>query len=204
MGNVEIMKLKKMRQVSIRANMTVNELLSEMKEGGFTCRKVAVATDLFEEMINDIECRTFLGLAGALIPGGMRKIIKTMIEEEMVDCIVTTGANISHDLMETSGGSHYHGNEQIDDSKLKEMEVSRIFSTLVPYEAFVKFEELMQKVLQTIPNRQMSTREFIHELGKHLEDKNSFVRAAYEKEIPIFSPSFATTNLEFNSYSLTP
>ncbi len=200
MENVKIMKLKKMRQVSIKSNMTVNELLSEMKEGGFTCRKVALATDLFEEMINDSECRTFLGLAGALIPGGMRKIIKIMIEKEMIDCIVTTGANISHDLMETSGGSHYHGNEEMSDSKLKAMEVSRIFSTLVPYEAFVKFEELAQKVLESIPNQQMSTREFIHELGKHLDDSDSFIRTAYEKKIPIFSPSFADSMLGVQSW----
>ncbi|NHJ02204.1 MAG: deoxyhypusine synthase [Candidatus Heimdallarchaeota archaeon] len=194
------MKLKKMKQVNIKPNMTVNELLIEMKEGGFTCRKVALATDIFEEMINDKECKTFLGLAGALVPGGMRKILKIMIDQELVDCIVTTGANISHDLMETSGGSHYHGREDINDMKLKEMEVSRIFSTLVPYDAFAKFETLAQKVLETIPNRQMSTREFIYELGKHIDDRDSFVRAAYEKNIPIFSPSFADSMLGVQSW----
>ncbi|MFX0207789.1 MAG: deoxyhypusine synthase [Candidatus Hodarchaeota archaeon] len=194
------MTFKKMKQVSIRPNMTVIELLTSMKEGGFTCRKVALATELLEEMIGDEGCTIFLGLAGALIPGGMRNIIREMIEKEFVNCIVTTGANISHDLLETSGGSHYHGSEKLDDMKLKEIEMSRIFSTLIPYESFVKFESLVQKVLKYLPTQKMSTQEFIYELGRHIEDPQSIVRAAFLKKVPIFSPSFADSMLGVQSW----
>ena len=88
------MKFHKMKQVDIRPNMSVDELLTSMKDGGFTCKKVALASDLLLEMIEDKECNIFLGLAGALIPGGMRKILLTMIQKNMVDCIITTGANL--------------------------------------------------------------------------------------------------------------
>ncbi|MFX0185401.1 MAG: deoxyhypusine synthase [Candidatus Hodarchaeota archaeon] len=194
------MNFKKMKQVSIRPNMTVAELITSMKEGGFTCRKVALATELLEEIIRDEACTTFLGLAGALIPGGMRKILRTMIEKELVDCIVTTGANISHDLLETSGGSHYHGSEKLNDTKLEEKKISRIFSTLIPYESFEKFETLVQKVFETLPNRIMSTQEFIYELGRHIKDPQSIIRTAFLKKIPIFSPSFADSMLGVQSW----
>lgn len=194
------MNMKKMKQVDIRPNMTVRDLLLSMKNGGFTCRKVALATDLLTEMVTDESCTVFLGLAGALIPGGMRNIIRTMIEKDIINCIVTTGANLSHDLLETSGGSHYHGSETLDDIKLKEMEMSRIFSTLIPYESFVKFEKLIQKVLQSITIDKMSTRQFFYEIGRFVEDPKSIVRTAFLKDIPIFSPSFADSMLGIQSW----
>lgn len=194
------MKFKRMNQVDIHPNMTTVELLASMKNGGFTCRKAALATDLLEEMIVDDSCTVFLGLAGALIPGGMRNILRTMIEKNMVNCIVTTGANISHDLLETSGGSHHHGSEHLSDEKLREMEISRIFSTLIPYESFVKFETLIQKILKKIPNQRMSSNQFLHELGRYVNDPQSIVRAAFLKKVPIFSPSFADSMLGVQSW----
>ncbi len=189
------MKFGRMNQVDIYPNMTTVELLTSMKNGGFTCRKVALATDLLEEMIEDDSCTVFLGLAGALIPGGMRNILRTMIEKSMVNCIVTTGANISHDLLETSGGSHHHGSEHLNDEKLKKMEMSRIFSTLIPYESFVKFETMVQKILEKIPNQRMSSQKFLYEIGRHVSDPQSIVRAAFLKKVPIFSPSFVDSML---------
>lgn len=194
------MKLHKMKQVDISPNMTVSELLDSMKNGGFTCRKVALATDLFLDMIKDTSCTTFLGLAGALIPGGMRKILYKMIDNKMIDCIITTGANLSHDLLETSGGSHFHGNNQLDDIKIKELDVSRIFDTFISYESFVKFENLVQKILDNIPNEPMSTRRFIYEIGRYVTDPNSIVRLAHERDIPIFAPSFADSMLGVQSW----
>lgn len=194
------MNFKKMKQVDIKPNMTVIELLSSMKDGGFTCRKVAKATELMTEMIRDNECTTFLGLAGALIPGGMRNIIRTMIEKDMIKCIVTTGANLSHDLLETSGGSHYHGSETLNDAKLKDMELSRIFSTLIPYDSFIKFEKTVQEVLKSVPTNRMSTRQFLYELGRHIDDPKSIVRTAFLKNVPIFSPSIADSMLGVQSW----
>lgn len=189
------MKFSRMKQVDIRPNMTTVELLDAMKNGGFTCRKVALATDLLEQMIQDDGCTLFVGLAGALIPGGMRKILRIMIEKNMVNCIVTTGANISHDLLETSGGSHYHGSEHLNDDKLNEMQMSRIFSTLIPYESFVKFEAMAQKILKNIPDQRMSSQQFLFELGRYVDDPQSIVRAAFLKKVPIFSPSFVDSML---------
>lgn len=194
------MKFKKMKQVEIRPDMTVIELLNSMKEGGFTCRKVALATDLLVEMFQDNNCTVFLGLAGALIPGGMRNILRSMIERDLINCIVTTGANLSHDLLEASGGSHFHGSEELADDKLQKMKMSRVFSTLISYDSFVKFESMAQKILESIPREHISTRQFLYELGRHVKDPQSIIRAAYRKNVPIFSPSFADSILGVQSW----
>jgi deoxyhypusine synthase len=195
-----MVKLQKMKQVDIFPNMSVTELLNAMKNGGFTCNKVARATDLFLEMINDESCTVFLGLAGALIPGGMRKILYSLIERNLVDCIVTTGANLSHDLLETSGGSHFHGHEQIEEFKLKELDMSRIFDTFISYESFKSFENLIQKILERVQDKKMSTRQFIHEIGRYVDDPNSIIHIAHKKRIPIFAPSFADSILGVQSW----
>ncbi|MHA2223891.1 MAG: deoxyhypusine synthase [Candidatus Hodarchaeales archaeon] len=189
-----------MKQVDIWPNMKVIDLVNSMREGGFTSRKIALATDLLVQMITDQKCDIFLGLAGALIPGGMRNIIRTMIERDMVNCIVTTGANISHDLLEAFGGSHYHGTEHLDDTKLKEMEISRIFSTLIPYDSFLRFESMVQKMLENFPKKRISSREFLYEIGRYVDDPQSIVRMAFQKNVPIFSPSFADSMLGMQAW----
>ena len=87
--------------------MTVNELVEEMKNSGFQAAKLADSVRILTDMIQDKECTKFLGLAGALVPGGMRKVIVEIIRNHFVDVIVTTGANITHDLIEAFGGRHY-------------------------------------------------------------------------------------------------
>ncbi len=66
----------------------------------------------FRNMLADPRCLIFLGLSGAMIPGGMRRVIRDMIEMKLVDVIVSTGANIFHDLFESFGYRHYIGNER--------------------------------------------------------------------------------------------
>ena len=78
--------------------------------------------------------------------------------------------------------------------------MSKIFDTFIPYESFVKFENLMQKTLENIPDEPMSTRKFIYEIGRNLKDSNSIVRAAFLNKIPIFTPSFADSMLGVQSW----
>ena len=70
-------------------------------------------------MLDDPACIIFLGLSGAMIPGGMRRVIRDMIEMKLVDVIVSTGANIFHDLFEGFGYRHYVGSEEGDDDALR-------------------------------------------------------------------------------------
>ncbi|MFB6176672.1 MAG: deoxyhypusine synthase, partial [Halobaculum sp.] len=53
----------------------------------------------------------FMGLAGAMVPAGMRAIVADLIRDGYVDALVTTGANLTHDTIEAIGGKHHHGEE---------------------------------------------------------------------------------------------
>ena len=96
-------KLEPVKHIKIEKGIKVSELVSKMKEMGFGAEKIARAGEIFSEMIKDKDCKIFFGLAGAMVPGGMRQIIVDLLQKGKIDVLVTTGANLTHDLIEALG-----------------------------------------------------------------------------------------------------
>src|SRR3989338_9154175 len=110
--------LKPVTHVKINANMSVNELIKQMDSSGVLGGgRLAKAVNICESMIKDKDCKVFLGLAGPLVPGGMRQIIIDLIESGWVDVVVTTGATLTHDLGEALGYRHFQGTSDADDAE---------------------------------------------------------------------------------------
>ncbi len=106
---------KRVEQIKVRAGMSVRELTEEFKRSGvFNAGRLAEAVDEFREMTRS-DSTVFLGFSGALVPGGLREVFTTAIREGLVDVIVTTGANVTHDLIEAFGGHHLRGDASADD-----------------------------------------------------------------------------------------
>ena len=64
---------KKVKQIDIKKGMLVNQLVKEMELSGVMgAGRIAKAANIFEAMIKDKDCKVFLGLAGAMVPGGMK------------------------------------------------------------------------------------------------------------------------------------
>src|SRR5438445_13867062 len=68
----------------------------------------------------------FFGLSGAMIPGGMRRVVRDLIAFHAIDVLVSTGANLSHDLYETLGGRHSMSNTDIDTPTLRPMRLDPV------------------------------------------------------------------------------
>ena len=108
----------KVNQISVDKGMSVLDLLDQFDGAGVLgAGKVARACNILADMIQDEDMNVFLSLGGPLIPGGMRNIVTKMINEGHVDLIVSSGANITHDLVEAFGGSH-HCHEGKDDESM--------------------------------------------------------------------------------------
>jgi deoxyhypusine synthase len=144
-------------------------------------------------MLRDKKCTVFLGLAGAVVPAGMRTLLADMIRGHLIDVLVTTGANMVHDTVEALGGHHYKGSANVDDHVLYRNHVYRIYDVFVPEEDFIKLdlkvEEIYGEISDEYKGRTLSSREFAWELGKRLNDHDSILRAAYETETPVFIPA---------------
>jgi len=189
--------------INIDEDATINEIASEFKNSGvFGAGRIAKAIDIYSEMLEK-KATVFLGIAGALIPGGMKKIITDMIRNDMVHVIVTTGANVTHDIIEAFGGEHLRHVPYTSDSELREKSIDRIYDAFVADESFMKLEDNIQPIFKEIYEKNkdtnnilaISTKQLMSLIGEKLDDPDSFVRAAYEKNVPIYVPAFGDSIL---------
>lgn len=180
---------KKIKHIDLKKNRSVNEILNAFHHTSFQSRNLAKCFSVFKSMLSDKNAVIFFGLSGALVPGGMRRVVRDMIEFNMIDVLVSTGANLYHDFFESQGYNHYVGTRVIDDSQLRELRIDRIYDTFADDTLFLKTDDFFKEYPKTLENRLYSTREFFHGLGKKIKDPHSIMRTAYTKGIPVFCPT---------------
>ena len=190
---------RRINHIKAMASKDVDSLVKDMGSCGFGARRLAEAVDVMEEMIKDERCTVFLGLAGALVPAGMKKLIMDMLD--WVDVVVTTGANVTHDLIEAFGGEHLVGSESADDRKLHDEGIDRIYDVFMPNEVYGKLEKELWRIFEDLPKKEMSSREFLFELGKRMDGRESWVRKAAEKNVAVFCPAIADSGLGLQIWS---
>ncbi len=192
------MKLEEIRHVKVNPEMTLAQLVADMKTGaGFGAKNLAQAVDIFMDMVMDKECTIFLTVAGAMIPGGMKQVLIDFIELGVVDVLIVTGATLTHDLIEAFGYKHFHGSAIADDEKLSEEGLNRIYNVLLPNEAYEILEDNVQTILKSTSETEFLCSEFLTYLGNQLPDKPSIMKVAAKRNIPIFCPAIADSILGF-------
>lgn len=175
---------------------TIDSLIKQMRLTAFNARRLGEAIEVLEDMIRDKNCFKFLGLSGALVPAGMRLCVVEMIKRRWVDLIVSTGANITHDIAQCFGESYSQCDpEKVNDLELRRKGFDRIYDLLSPTETMATMEKNIQAILSEIDDGEYSTFDLIDEIGKRLKDKNSIVRNAYEKKVKIIVPALVDSIL---------
>jgi deoxyhypusine synthase len=186
--------LKQVKQMQLKRGLTVGALVSEMNKCGVLgAGKVAEAAEIVKEMFSDRDYTVFLTLAGPLVPGGLRRIIRDLIDQEFVDVIVTTGANMVHDMVEALGHRHCKGTFLAEDEELKTKDIGRIGDIYIGQDAFQNLEKWINKTLENIPEEKrehIAINEILFEIGKKLQDPSSILTTAAKKNVPIISPGF--------------
>jgi deoxyhypusine synthase len=128
----------------------------------------------------------------------MRLIAARLIEARYVDCLVSTGANLYHDLHETRGRRHYVGSPREDDAALQAHHVDRVYDTYASEDEFVDNDEWIAAFVLTLERRPYTTREFLYKLGEHLWNETGgegILTAAYRASVPIFCPAIADSSI---------
>ena len=180
----------KVNQINVTPGMKVSDLLRQFDDSGVLgAGRVARATNILTDMILDEDMKVFMSLGGPLIPGGMRNIVTSMIKEGHVNLIVSSGANITHDLLEAFGGAHYR-HEGRDDEELNDEGIGRIADINVGSDDFTVFESEITAIYEKISSEKstISIQELLYEIGLLVDDENSFVAAAARNNVPIFAP----------------
>ncbi|TXT53242.1 MAG: putative deoxyhypusine synthase 1 [Promethearchaeota archaeon] len=190
-------KLKKVDQFKITKDTDINSLIESLKETGFNAKRLALSCDIYKEMVGDMSCVKFFGLAGAMVPVGMQGIIHDYIKKGFIDVLVTTGANLTHDIAETLGYHHLQGEksaQEFDDIELHCEEINRIYDVFLPNDVYEGLEDFIAEL--DIPDMNMPVSDFLRFLGEQLpENSHSILKICAENDIPIFCPAFTDSGL---------
>jgi len=185
--------MKPIEQIDVDERMSVADLAESMRGAGFGARRIGEAVEILRKMKKD-NCKIFFGFAGALVPGGMRNIVTDMLNKGYIDVFVTTGANLTHDLIEALGERHYQGSEIADDGELNKKKIDRIYDVFMKNSVYEKLEGFFEENWEEISKTE-NIMDFLWKIGSLIEDEKSILRVCYKKQIPIFCPAIADSGI---------
>lgn len=186
-------------------------LVEAMQHMAYSSRDLYRAASIYERMLRDTDCGVILCIAGSLVSAGLKQIFIDLVRNNMVDAIVSTGANmVDQDFFEALGFRHYIADEVLklgtEDGMLRELMIDRIYDTLIDEEELRICDETTEKIANALDPRPYSSREFIRAMGAYLDQEartpekcgtDSIIYAAYQKDVPIFCPAFSDCSAGF-------
>ncbi len=175
---------------------SVSEALEAFNSTSFQSRNLGRCYKIWLKMLTDPDRPLiFFGLSGAMIAGGMRRVLRDLIAFHAIDVLVSTGANLSHDLYESLGGRHYMAHHHIDDPTLREMRIDRVYDTYADDVVFTKADEFVEKFADGLEPRSYSSRELFQLMGERIRDEYGILATASRERLPIFSPALADSSI---------
>jgi deoxyhypusine synthase len=183
------------------------DLLRAMSKTAFSGRALGEAFDVTVAMVKDPDCKVVLTLAGAMTIAKMGKVISKMIDTEMVQAIVSTGALITHGLSEAVGLVHYRHDPKQSDKELYEKGYNRVFDTLEMEANLNHVEDFTVKALERLGHeRELSSEIICRALGQVLAEDpegEGVLRSAYLHNVPVYIPAFTDSELGLDLASWT-
>jgi len=183
--------------VKVGPKTTVSQLLDAYRDASFQARALGNCAAVFQAMLRDPDRPTILlGLAGSLIAAGMRQVITDLIERNMVDVVVSTGAIISQDLYQARGGRHYHGRADTDDKELRDLYIDRLYDTFIDEEKYWKTDLAVSQFADSHAGKTLSSRSFLALLAeKAKKDSGSILGACARNGVPLFVPALNDSSI---------
>lgn len=193
--------------IKIKRGMRISDIAEQMEAVKVLGpARFGRAARILAEMFSNDDYSNFISLAGPIIPGGLRTVITDLVDEKLLDGIVTTGANVTHDMLEALGHKHLVGSATLDDKQLRRQGLSRIYDLLVEQKAIEDLEKATYRMLAKIPEskrQNLATYELLWEFGRQLSDRQSLLRTAQKRSIPIFCPGIFDSMLGLNLWTFS-
>jgi deoxyhypusine synthase len=190
--------IKKISPFNVYQIKTIEDVLNSLKECGFQGRNLGKALDILYHMVSSNNILTVLTLSGAMVPAGMGEIICALIENKLIDVIVSTGANVIHDLVDVfTEIGHYIGTSDIDDNLLFQHRINRIYDVFLPETNYKKTENEILSIIKKIFNQKLieiAPSKFLYKIGSNIK-KRCILSVAAKFNVPIFVPAFSDSEL---------
>jgi deoxyhypusine synthase len=180
------------------------DLFLAMARAGGPLRTLAQVYLGWEEMLGTAGQAIWLTIAGAYIPFGLGGTMQALLERRLIDVLVTTPAQLTHDLTEIRGLRHYQGSEHVDDDELQRLDVNRYWNVYGDERDLNTNEDVIFEFAETLSDRRGYTpSEYFYRLGLWLEESahmraEGMLTTAARAGVPIFCPSPADADITGN------
>ncbi|MEA5621084.1 deoxyhypusine synthase [Cronbergia sp. UHCC 0137] len=202
---------KKIAPVPMSKDIGVVDLINNY----FTAYNSARLREICQLLTNDVlqpGVTVGVSVSGALTPAGFGvSALAPLIRNGFIDWMISTGANLYHDMHYGLGFELFAGSPFLDDVKLREEGTIRIYDIIFGYDVLLETDAFIRKILQAEPfQKRMGTAEFHHLLGKYVREvekqlgvKHSCLLAtAYEYGVPIYTSSPGDSSIGMNVAAL--
>jgi len=182
---------RKVKSIDVKKK-SVSQLLNEMSKTAYQGRKLGEAVEVWEAMLKEKDLTIIMGFAGSMSTAGQWKIINWLIENRFIDVLVSTGANISEDIVDAMGLGYWQGSPAVDDEALLKADINRYYDVYGKETDYREMELLVTDFLMTLKKGyQYSSMELLYLMGKWLNKKGvkSIVAAAAANRVPVFCPA---------------
>ena len=202
----EILKDRKMIEpLKLVGNEKVSDFINNVfGDSGYNARRLSEACNIYSKMIKE-DATICLTLAGAMTPIGMSGPVITMIEAGFIDFIISTGANLYHDLHRAYNMPMVQGQVDVDDYELNKNGVARI------YDVFIEDDETMLPTDKCILNaiegtnfdKPISSAELHKIIGEEVlkttpDAHKSILATAAKHNVPIYTSSPGDSSIAMN------
>jgi deoxyhypusine synthase len=188
----------------IEPEMTVADLVDGAFQA-YNAGRLNEAARLYANRMLDPEqdVTICLTIAGAMTPAGVGGAIISLMERGAIDFMVSTGANLYHDIHYALDFALHRGTFKLSDPDLHEAGVIRIYDVLFREEVLLDTDRFIRECLKTFPQRPMSTAELHYLLGQRLleigvDPQNSVVAMAARWNVPIYTSSPGDSSIGMN------
>jgi len=188
----------------LRLDLNVKTLLRSMTKTAFNARRLGEALKILEKITTTCSLRV-IAVAGAVVPAGLRGLLREALTRKLFNVVVSTGANVTHDLLMAFGGRHYRLklSDVEDEGALRAEGLCRIYDVAVRVKDFAFMERGLREILEGLEDGTYSTREILREIGLRIRDEASFVRAAAMSNCDVVVPAFYDSILGVQLWSST-
>jgi deoxyhypusine synthase len=181
------------KDVRLKKDMNLKELIDSQRSiGGFSAQHMIQGIDILKEMLDDKDSFNFFSFPADIIATGLRGMVADSVK--YFDAFMTTCGTLDHDLAKAYGGHYSLGTFEVDDNKLKEMDIYRLGNIFIGSEQYgLAVEKYFAEIMNDIYNskdykEEYSPSELLFEFGKRIKDEHSILRQAYLNKVPIYCP----------------
>ncbi len=173
------------------------------RSGAFNGGRLYQACRICERMVQS-NATVALTIAGALTPAGLGGLLARAVEAGLVDFIISTGANLYHDIHFGLGLPVHQGDFRVDDMVLLAQKVVRVYDVFIDFDTLEQTDEFVRRALKGLAgDGHYSSADIHYALGEAVANEGSYpevslLATCYKYDIPIYTPSFGDSSIGIN------